>query len=115
MTAVYPNAGYSIIERTEGLPLTETHRILLATIFIGTAYDFADQVTLSFLIPEYSKEWGLTPAVTRIHPMLRITGTLIGGFLFSPLADKIGRRNTFLVTSLILAGTSPSAASHRQS
>jgi putative MFS transporter len=96
----------NLLARLEHLPITNFHWIFLLTIFIGTAYDFSDQVTLSFVIPEYSKEWGLSPLVTRVHPMLGITGTIIGAFLFGRVADKIGRRNAFLVTLLIFSATS---------
>ncbi len=99
-------AARSLIQRMERLPFTKFHWILIVTIFIGTAFDNMDQITLSFVIPVYAKEWGLNPLITRWNPILGILGTLIGAILWGRVADKVGRRNAFLYTILIFAGTS---------
>jgi putative MFS transporter len=98
--------GVEVISRLEKLPLTKFHWVLIILIWVGIALDFSDQLTLSFVIPEYSKEWGLTPSVTFLNPMLGIVGTVIGAFLFGRLGDSAGRRNLFPATILIFAVTS---------
>lgn len=99
-------AARSLIQRMEKLPFTKFHWILIITIFIGTAFDNMDQITLSFVIPVYAKEWGLDPLTTRWNPILGIAGTFVGAILWGRIADKVGRRNAFLYTILIFAATS---------
>ncbi len=98
--------GDQLISRVEKLQLTRFHWILMTLIWVGIAFDFSDQITLSFVIPEYSKEWGLNPSVTFLNPTLGILGTVIGAFLFGRLSDRYGRKNLFPLTILIFAVTS---------
>lgn len=94
-----------LLDRLESIPFSRFHIILIILVFAAVAFDNMDQVTLSFVIPQYSKEWGLTPAITRIHPALGIGGTLIGAIIGGILADRIGRKKTFNVMILVFAVT----------
>ena len=95
----------TILGRLESIPFSRFHVILLSLVFTAVAFDNMDQVTLSFVIPVYSKEWGLTPAITRIHPAMGIAGTLIGAVVGGIIADRIGRRKTFNSMILVFALT----------
>lgn len=95
----------SFLERLERLQFSKFHLILVFLVFIAVAFDNMDVATLSFVIPEYSREWGLTPAFTRIHPIIGIAGTLIGAIAFGMLADRIGRIKTFIWGIIIFALT----------
>ena len=95
----------TILGRLETIPFGRFHVILLALVFTAVAFDNMDQVTLSFVIPAFSKEWGLTPAVTRLLPAAGITGTLIGAITGGFVADRVGRNKTFSVMILIFALT----------
>ncbi len=94
-----------MLERLEGIRFGRFHALLLALVFVAVAFDNMDQVTLSFVIPRYSKEWGLTPAISLLNPVLGIGGTLIGAIVGGAIADKIGRKRTFNVMILIFAFT----------
>ncbi|MCL4518433.1 MAG: MFS transporter, partial [Thaumarchaeota archaeon] len=98
-------ASQGILERLETIPFGRFHVILLSLLFTAIAFDNMDQVTMSFVIPEYSKEWGLTPAITRIHPAMGIAGTLIGAIVGGIIADKVGRKRIFNAMVLIFAMT----------
>lgn len=95
----------SLFERLENLPLGRFHVILVLLVFIAVAFDNMDVVTLSFVIPAYSQEWGLVPNITRIHPIIGIGSTLVGAILFGMLADRIGRVNAFIWGILIFSLT----------
>jgi putative MFS transporter len=94
-----------LLERLESLPFGRFHMLLIGLVFGAVAFDNMDQATLSFVIPAYSREWGLTPTITRLNPIMGITGTLIGAVLGGLLADRIGRRKTFNIMILIFAAT----------
>ncbi|MFQ5813212.1 MAG: MFS transporter [Anaerolineae bacterium] len=95
----------SLFRRLEELPLGRFHVVLVLLVFVAVAFDNMDVVTLSFVIPAYSQEWGLTPNITRIHPIIGIGGTLVGAILFGMLADRIGRVNAFIWGIVIFAVT----------
>jgi len=98
-------SSHDVLDRLERVRFGRFHVLLLALVFIAVAFDNMDQVTLSFVIPQYSREWGLTPAITRIHPALGIGGTLIGAVIGGMIADRIGRKKTFNVMILVFAIT----------
>ncbi len=92
-----------LLDRLESIRFGRFHGLLLALVFVAVAFDNMDQVTLSFVIPVYSREWGLTPATTLLNPALGIGGTLIGAIVGGKIADKIGRKKTFNVMILVFA------------
>jgi len=98
-------SSQDLLDRLESIPFGRFHVLLLAVVFAAVAFDNMDQVTLSFVIPQYSKEWGLTPSVTLLNPALGIGGTLIGAILGGIVADRIGRKKTFNVMILVFAFT----------
>lgn len=58
----------SITERLDRLPLTPFHWLLILAIFTALAFDHMDQVVLSFAIPAYREEWGISAQLASIHP-----------------------------------------------
>jgi len=105
MSAETGSRGQSLLDRLESIPFGRFHALLLVLVFIAVAFDNMDQVTLSFVIPEYSKEWGLTPAIARLNPALGIGGTLVGAIVGGTIADRIGRKKTFSLMILLFAFT----------
>jgi putative MFS transporter len=95
----------TVLDRLDSIPFSRFHVLLIVLVFIAVAFDNMDQATLSFVIPQYSKEWGLTPVMTRIHPALGIGGTLVGAIIGGIVADKIGRKRTFNIMILVFAFT----------
>lgn len=71
-------------------------------LIIGTAwmFDAMDVGLLSFIMSIVHKEWLLTNAQTGLISSISTVGMVCGGFYFGSLADRIGRKNTLIITLL---------------
>lgn len=103
--AARPVASSEIVERLDRLPLGGFHLVLVVSVFAGLAFDHMDQVVLSFVIPQYSREWGLTPGLASINPTTGLAGTFVGALVWGMLADRIGRKRTLLITLSVFSTT----------
>ena len=86
-------------------PLTRAHWGLLTVLGVALIVDVMKPATLGFSIPGMKEEYGLTTAQVALFPLSALTGTTVGSFLWGMLADKLGRRATILLASLIFIGT----------
>lgn len=71
-------------------------------LIIGTAwmFDAMDVGLLSFIMSIVHKEWLLTNSQTGLISSISTVGMICGGFYFGSLADRIGRKNTLIITLL---------------
>lgn len=71
-------------------------------LIIGTAwmFDAMDVGLLSFIMSIVHKEWLSTNAQTGLISSISTVGMVCGGFYFGSLADRIGRKNTLIITLL---------------
>ncbi len=72
---------------------------------IGTAwlFDAMDVGLLSFIMPIVHQEWTLTNSQTGLISSISTIGMICGGFLFGYLADRIGRKNTLMLTLVLFS------------
>ncbi|WP_406632517.1 MFS transporter [Amycolatopsis sp. WGS_07] len=76
---------------------------------IGTAaltIDVSKTSTLGFVIPGLRAEYGLDAKSASFLAVAGLTGTAIGAVVFGVLADRWGRRGSYLVATLAFAATS---------
>ena len=97
--------GPGIAERLDRLPLTIFHWALIAAIYAGLAFDHMDQVVLSFVIPVYREEWGISPAMAALNPATGLFMTFVGAFFWGMMADRIGRKKVLMITLTIFSVT----------
>ncbi len=71
---------------------------LLAAV---TFLDGLDSNLISFASPYFAKEYGLNAVQTGNVFSMHLLGTVLGGFLFAYLGDRIGRRPAILWATLI--------------
>ncbi|MBN2900207.1 MAG: MFS transporter, partial [Limosilactobacillus mucosae] len=74
-------------------------------LIIGTAwmFDALDVGLLSFIMPIVRKAWGLANSQTGLISSVSTIGMICGGFYFGHLADRIGRKNTLIITLLMFS------------
>uniref|UniRef100_A0A7S3G574 Major facilitator superfamily (MFS) profile domain-containing protein n=1 Tax=Palpitomonas bilix TaxID=652834 RepID=A0A7S3G574_9EUKA len=78
--------------------------VMLASI-LGWLGDGMQPLLLSFILPSIKREWpDLSSGLDGIIGSSLFLGMLAGSFLFGTVADKIGRRNTLAITSILSVG-----------
>ncbi len=97
--------GYQV-RAMDDAPLTGAHWGLLFVLGVALIVDVMKPATLGFVVPGMKLEYGLSTLVVAAVPLSALTGTTIGSFVWGLLADRIGRRATILLASLIFISTS---------
>jgi putative MFS transporter len=100
-------ADSSLFYRTmDDAPLTGAHWGLLFVLGIALIVDVMKPATLGFAVPGMKEEYGITIAQVAAFPMSALTGTVIGSLVWGLLADRIGRRASILLASILFMATS---------
>lgn len=82
-------------------------RWLVAGVATGAlTIDVSKTSTLGFVIPGMSVEYGLAPAEASMLAVAGLSGTALGAVCVGRLADRIGRRACYLITTLGFTATS---------
>ncbi len=85
--------------------LTSTHWILVAVLGIALVVDVMKPATLGFVLPGMRKEYGISVKESLTFPLIALIGTTIGSLVWGILADRLGRRGSILLASLIFIST----------
>ena len=104
----------SVIRAAENTPLTRAHAGLIAVLLVAIAIDTIKPFTFTFILPGVAKEYALSTPVHHLpghwsvglFPLSGITGTAVGSIIWGVLGDRIGRRATILLSSVIFIATS---------
>ena len=83
---------------------------IIALCFLIVAIDGFDTAAIGFIAPALRAEWGVTAA--QLAPLFGagLFGLMVGAFIFGPLADKIGRKYSLVLTVLFFGGASLASA-----
>jgi putative MFS transporter len=98
-----------IIERIappEDAPLTKEHWGMAALLAVALIIDIMKPASLGFVTPGMRSEYGVDRATVAWLPLVALTGTTIGSFLWGALADIYGRRAAILLSSVVFIATS---------
>jgi MFS transporter, putative metabolite:H+ symporter len=90
----------------DGAHLTRQHWGLLFVLGIALIVDVMKPATLGFVVPGMKAEYGMAPGVVALFPLTALTGTTIGSLLWGVLADRVGRRASILLASILFMATS---------
>lgn len=91
-------AQQEVIARLDRLPVTRRHRYLIAVVGVATFFDLYDLFLASTVSTVLGKEFGVSSG--ELKPLLAsaFLGAFVGAAGLGRLADRIGRRRTFLFT-----------------
>ncbi|WP_430379627.1 MFS transporter [Streptomyces sp. B1-3] len=84
---------------------TASRRRLIAILSFALLVDQMKPATLAFIAPGLRDEYGLSAADVSWLPTVALTGTVLGSLVWGRAADRIGRRATILIASLLFLGT----------
>lgn len=90
----------------EDAPLTKAHWIQIGLLGIALVVDVMKAATLGFVTPGMRVEYGLSSASIAVLPVVALTGTTVGSFVWGALADLYGRRASILLAAVMFVGTS---------
>jgi putative MFS transporter len=119
--SLFPRSGMANPElsRVSITPLDDArirpaHVGLLLVMAAAITIDVMKPVSLAFLAPGASAEYGLRGPLNPtadalpigLYPLAGITGTMLGSFIWGWLGDRIGRRASILLAAIIFIATS---------
>ncbi|MFF5538767.1 MFS transporter [Streptomyces cinerochromogenes] len=78
---------------------------LIAILSFALLVDQMKPATLAFISPGMRAEFHLSAAEISWLPTVALTGTVLGSLVWGRAADRIGRRATILISSLLFLGT----------
>jgi putative MFS transporter len=99
------HAGTSF-EAADSTPLGRWHALVLAILILGLVIDVMKPATLGFVLPGLAREYGIDRSTAAYLPLVALTGTTIGSFLWGWLADAYGRRVSILLSTILFVSTS---------
>jgi putative MFS transporter len=82
---------------------TVSNKKLLGIAGLGWMFDAMDVGLLSFIMVALQQEWNLTTQQVGWIGSINSIGMVVGAFLFGVMADRIGRKNVFIVTLLLFS------------
>lgn len=82
---------------------TISNRKLLSIAGLGWMFDALDVGMLSFIIVALQKEWSLTTQQVGWIGSVNSIGMAIGALIFGAMADRVGRKNVFIITLLLFS------------
>ncbi len=84
-------------------PRTISRNKLLVISGTGWMFDAMDVGILSFVVAAIAVEWNLTPAAIGWVGSVNSLGMMAGAILFGLLADRIGRKQVFMMTLVLFS------------
>jgi putative MFS transporter len=80
-----------------------SERKLLGIAGTGWLFDAMDVGMLSFIVVALQAEWKLSTEQVGWIGSMNSIGMAVGAFVFGVMADKVGRKNVFLITLLLFS------------
>lgn len=81
------------------------HWWLVLVLGIALVVDVMKPATLGFVLPGMRKEYGISVKESAMLPLIALIGTTLGSLIWGMLADRLGRRGSILLASLIFVST----------
>jgi MFS transporter, putative metabolite:H+ symporter len=88
------------LNRLNRLPISRFHKLTLIAVSFAYFFEFADINSFSITAPKLVKIWGVTVDQVAYVTSLSFAGMFVGSIVASAMADRWGRKNALLVTTL---------------
>jgi putative MFS transporter len=98
--------GHYQIQKLDNAPLSWAHWQLVIVLSVALIVDVMKPATLGFVLPGMGKEYGIPPKLAWLLVLFAMVGTTVGSVLWGIMGDKLGRRGSILLASLIFVSTS---------
>jgi putative MFS transporter len=85
--------------------LTWKHWGLVAVLGVALVVDVMKPATIGFVVPGMRLEYGISKETASLFPFSAMVGTTLGSLFWGMLADRLGRRGSILLASLIFVST----------
>jgi putative MFS transporter len=85
--------------------LTWAHWTLILVLGLALVVDVMKPATLGFVAPGMRAEYGITTATASLLALFAMLGTTSGSIVWGMLADRLGRRGSILLASLMFIST----------
>jgi putative MFS transporter len=102
---VHDASGEFELHSMDSARLSPRHWQLVAVLGIALVVDVMKPATLGFVVPGMRHEYGLTARQAALLPLCAMIGTTIGSIIWGVLADRMGRRGSILLASMIFIAT----------
>jgi len=86
--------------------LTWNQKLLVATVVVAATLEFFDYYVVAFVLAFITKPWHLTFGVSAVILLSAGVGGIAGAFIWGILADRFGRRPTFIATIFTFSAAS---------
>jgi putative MFS transporter len=93
-------------EPPDSMPLGRAHAAMLLILVIGLVIDTMKPATLGFVLPGLAAEYGIDRSTAALLPLVALTGTVVGSFVWGWFADIYGRRVSIILATIVFIGTS---------
>jgi len=74
----------------------------LAGFMLGAAGMFATMYSTQAILPELSRDFGVSPSRAGLSISVVVLAVAVGGFVWGPVSDRIGRPRSFRTASVLL-------------
>jgi putative MFS transporter len=101
------------VSALDDAPLRPAHVALAIVMAVAVTIDVMKPTALAFVAPGFAHEYGLkAPGNPHGHisvawlPLVGISGTVVGSWLWGVIGDRIGRRSSIILAGLLFVTTS---------
>ena len=98
-------SGEYELRSIDNAKLSAAHWLLVLVMGVALVVDVMKPATLGFVLPGMRREYGISVKESSLLPFIALIGTTIGSILWGILADRLGRRGSILLASLIFIST----------
>lgn len=104
--AAHGSHAGTMFEAPHETRLGRWHAAVLAVLILGLIIDVMKPATLGFVLPGLAAEYGIERSTAAWLPLIALSGTTVGSFLWGWLADIYGRRASILLSTMLFVSTS---------